>query len=305
MFQNPQSADPLKPEPQGIPAGYELAAWIHMSDFILNITAPKFYGIVARSVADSTLRVIAIRGKESAVEWIDDGAAILVPFHQVPSAGKVAYGFDKIYGSLKVVKYSKPGTMALAVGAAPETYTGSFAEQLEQLAKSHEAERGIALAMTPEATRPPRPTVVTAHSLGSALATLFVMENDDKGKFDLTTVCTIASPRVGNQAFVDLFNQLPINSWRIVNTRDLVPKLPLHIPVVADYEHVDVAYPFDSEGFAKNNLGCWHSMGTYLHWLDSSSPVLPECAPWFLGAEPAETCLGGVGSDIQVSRQPG
>ena len=305
MFQNPQSADPLKPEPQGIPAGYELAAWIHMSDFILNITAPKFYGIVARSVADPTLRVIAIRGTESAVEWIDDGAAILVPFHQVPSAGKVAYGFDKIYGSLKVVKYSKPGTMALAVGAAPETYTGSFAEQLEQLAKSHEAERGIALAMTPEATRPPRPTVVTAHSLGSALATLFVMENDDKGKFDLTTVCTIASPRVGNQAFVDLFNQLPINSWRIVNTRDLVPKLPLHIPVVADYEHVDVAYPFDSEGFAKNNLGCWHSMGTYLHWLDSSSPVLPECAPWFLGAEPAETCLGGVGSDIQVSRQPG
>ena len=164
-------------------------------------------------------------------------------------------------------RINDPYPEASSTGAAPETYTGSFAEQLEQLAKSHEAERGTALAMTPEATRPPLPTVVTAHSLGSALATLFVMENDDKGKFDLTTVCTFASPRVGNQAFVDLFNQLPINSWRIVNTRYLVPKLPLHIPVVADYEHVDVAYPFDSEGFAKDNWGAGIQWG-------------PTCTGW-------------------------
>lgn len=279
MFQNPQSADPLRPEPAGIPASYELSAWIHMSDFVLNVTEPKFYGIVAHSVEDPNSRIIAIRGTESAVEWIDDAAVLLVPFRQVPSAGRVACGFDKIYSSMKVVKYSKPGTVALAAGAATETYSGSFAEQLEQLAISREAERGVALAAAPGATRPVRPTIVTAHSLGSALATLFVMENDDKGKFDLSTLCTFASPRVGNLEFVHLFNQLPINSWRIVNTRDLVPKLPFHIPIVLDYEHVDVAYPFDSEGFAKNNLGCWHSMGTYLHWLDSSSPVLPECAP--------------------------
>jgi hypothetical protein len=279
MFQNPQSADPLKPEPQGIPEGWELAAWIHMSDFILKITTPKFYGIVARNVDNPTLRILAIRGTESAVEWVDDGAAILVPFKQVPSAGKVAYGFDKIYSTLTVVKYSKPGTTAVAVSDAPETYSGSFAEQLEQLAKSHEAEIGLVRAMAPAATRPPRPTVVTGHSLGSALATLFVMENDDKKKFDLTTACTFASPRVGNLEFVGLFNKLPINSWRIVNTRDLVPKLPFHIPVLADFDHVDVAYPFDSGGFAKNNAVCWHSMETYLHWLDTSSPVLPECVP--------------------------
>ncbi len=279
MFQNPQSADPLQPKPQGIPEGWELAAWIHMSDFILNISTPKFYGIIARNLDNPTLRILAIRGTESAVEWVDDGAAILVPFKQVPSAGKVAYGFDKIYSTLKVVKYSKPAPTAMAVGAAPETYSGSFAEQLEQLAKSHEAEIGLVRAMTPGATRPPRPTVVTGHSLGSALATLFVMENDDKKKFDLITVCTFASPRVGNLEFVGLFNKLPINSWRIVNTRDLVPKLPFHIPVLADFDHVDVAYPFDSGGFAKNNAVCWHSMETYLHWLDSNSPVLPECVP--------------------------
>jgi hypothetical protein len=104
-----------------------------------------------------------------------------------------------------------------------------------------------------------------------------VMENDAKRKFDVTSLCTFASPRVGNMEFVHLFNQLPIDSWRIVNVRDVVPKLPPHIPVVLDYSHVDVACPFDSSTFAKNNLLCWHTMETYLHWLDTSYALLPEC----------------------------
>jgi hypothetical protein len=154
---------------------------------------------------------------------------------------------------------------------------GSFAEQLEQLAISREAERGFAPSVAEGRARPNRPTIVTGHSLGAALATLFAMENDAKRKFDISRLCTFASPRVGNMEFVHLFNQLPIDSWRIVNTRYVVPKLPPHIPIVLDYGHVDDAYPFDSAGFAKNNMACWHSMKTYLHWLEPNSAVLPEC----------------------------
>lgn len=277
MFKNPQGPDPLRPEPDGIPATHELGAWIHMSDFILDITEPKFYGIVAHGVDDPDSRIIAIRGTEGAIEWIDDAAAIPVPFRQVPSAGRVAQGFDRIYSTLKVVKRTLPGAPARAMGAAPETFSGSFADQLEQLAISREAERGLVPPSAGGRARPMRPTIVAGHSLGAALATLFVMENDAKRKFDITSLCTFASPRVGNMEFVHLFNQLPIDSWRIVNTRDVVPKVPPHIPIVLDYSHVDVACQFNSSDFAKNSLLCWHSMETYLYWLDRSSPPLPEC----------------------------
>ena len=52
MFRNPQGGDPLRPEPAGIPQGWELGAWIHMSDFILTLKDPEFYGIVCRKIDD-------------------------------------------------------------------------------------------------------------------------------------------------------------------------------------------------------------------------------------------------------------
>jgi predicted lipase len=282
MFKNPQGGDPLRPEPAGIPDGWELGAWIHMSDFILTLKEPEFYGIVCRSIDNPDSRIVAIRGTEGAIEWIDDSAAIPTPFRQAPSTGRVAGGFDKIYSSLKVVKRMLAEDRALAAAApglpAPaETFDGSFAEQLDQLAKSRELARGV--RKSADEARPPRPMVVTGHSLGAALATLFVMENDSKRRFDITTSCTFASPRVGNLEFARAFDLLPIDSWRIVNTLDIVPKLPPHIPVVLEYDHVDTAYPFTSSDFAKNSLVCWHAMETYLHWLDGSSPLRAECVP--------------------------
>jgi predicted lipase len=281
MFRN-QNPDPLRPEPAGIPEGYELGAWIHMSDFFLNLEKPEFYGIVVHSMEDPDSRIIAIRGTESKLEWLDDAFALLTPFRQVPDAGKVAEGFDRIYSSLKVVKHPLPRDRALAAAApeataAPETFSGSFAEQLEQLAISRESARGVAPSAAKGLARPQRPTAVTGHSLGSALTTLFVLENAEKRKFDISTSCTFASPRVGNGEFVRLFNGLAINSWRIVNTDDEVPKLPFRLPLF-DYQHVDTACPFASASFAKRDLVCGHAMETYLHWLDSSSKVRPECA---------------------------
>jgi hypothetical protein len=42
MFRNPQGGDALRPEPVGIPEGWELGAWIHRSDFILSLKEPEF-----------------------------------------------------------------------------------------------------------------------------------------------------------------------------------------------------------------------------------------------------------------------
>ncbi len=274
----------LRPEPQqgDIPDGWELGSWIHMSDFILSKKELEFYGIVCHKIDSPDTRIIAIRGTEGAIEWIDDAAAIPTPFRQVPDTGRVASGFDRIYSSLKVVKRRLAEDAAVTAAApgtpaAQESFEGSFAEQLDQVATSRELARGRRRRV--DEPRPPRPMVVTGHSLGSALSTLFVMENASKKKFDITTSCTFASPRVGTLEFARAFDLLPINSWRIVNTLDVVPKLPPHIPVVLEYDHVDIAYPFKSSDFAKNSLVCWHAMETYLHWLDTSYALRAECKP--------------------------
>ena len=279
MFESTTNPDPLRPAPEGIPPGYELGAWIQMSDFLLGSKELKFYGIVAHKIDEPDARIVAIRGTESFAEWFDDAVCALVHFTQVPGAGRVAKGFDEIYSSMKVI----PHTPGESLAVAPQAFTGSFAQQLEQLALRKEAERGVKLQASEQQpgaeTRIRRPTIVTGHSLGSALATLFVMENASRGKFDISTLCTFASPKVGDTGFVDRFNQLPITSWRLVNTKDIVPDLPLHIVLVFPYDHVDTEYSFNSSGTAKNNPVCWHSMDTYLHWLDPTHAVLPKCAP--------------------------
>ena len=107
--------DDLRPAPKNIPPGWELSAWIDMSDFLFQIEDPKFYGIVVHEIANPDNRIIAIRGTEGIIEWLDDAASIvLVPFKQLPSAGRVAFGFDKIYDTLQVKHRPKPGAPARA-----------------------------------------------------------------------------------------------------------------------------------------------------------------------------------------------
>jgi hypothetical protein len=274
----------LRPEPQpgDLPDPYEFVAWIRMSDFIPGHDEPRFYGYIARNKNTQDDFAVAIRGTEGLVEWWDDASAYMVPFAQVPHAGRVAHGFDRIYSTLKIEQHPRTAGPLLQAAPLPELQ-GSFADQLEQLHKRLEGTRAAREGVKPEIDekkgRPERPYIVTGHSLGAALTTLFVMENKEKQKFDITTSCKFASPRVGNMQFARTFNLLPIASWRIVNSWDLVPKLPLHIPIILDYEHVNTAYEFSSEGKAKMNPVCWHSMETYLNWLDPSLPVDADCKP--------------------------
>ncbi len=267
----------LRPEPLPgeIPDPYELVAWIHMTDFFLDDKVPRFYGFVAQNRNTYQEFILAIRGTEGKIEWWDDATAWPVAFKPVHSAGRVHEGFDRIYSSMRIER--RRSAEEIRTVAVEEPLTGSFAEQLEQLHLRMEQTSIKKALIREDKGRPDRIYVVTGHSLGSALCTLFVMENREKGKFDVTTLCTFASPRVGDAEFVRLFDELPITSWRIVNTCDIVPKVPLWIPVFFNYHHVNTAYKFSSSGTVKFNAACWHAMGTYLHWLDAGLPVDPEC----------------------------
>ncbi len=270
----------LKPEPQpgDIPDPYEFVAWIRMSDFIPFRSEPRFYGYVARNKNTHEDFAIAFRGTEGWAEWWDDASAYLVPFAQFPHAGQVAHGFDKIYGTLQIEQHPRTIPALVEAGPVPQLQ-GSFGDQLEQLHLRLERTSTRRAIINESKGRPERPYIVTGHSLGAALTTLFVMENEAKKKFDITTSCKFASPRVGNAVFAQAFNSLPIASWRIVNSLDLVPKLPFDLPPLFAYQHVNTIYEFSAEGMVKPNAGCWHSMDTYLHWLDGSLPVDDICKP--------------------------
>ena len=92
---------------------------------------------------------------------------------------------------------------------------------------------------------------VTGHSLGGALATLAAPVCADQSGFADPILYTFASPRTGNPVFADdVFDAKVKTSWRIVNTNDLVPKVPpVEVVVFQDnqpktffYEHVDTEF---------------------------------------------------------------
>ena len=67
---------------------------------------------------------------------------------------------------------------------------------------------------------------VTGHSLGGSLATLCTA--DVRASLNVTTTLyAFASPRAGDPAFAARFNAECPDTWRIVNTEDIVNTVPL------------------------------------------------------------------------------
>lgn len=69
--------------------------------------------------------------------------------------------------------------------------------------------------------------VVTGHSLGAALATLAGLDLVLAG-YTNVIVYNFASPRVGDRSFTELVDQ-SMKVYRIVNSSDLIPTLPLSV----------------------------------------------------------------------------
>lgn len=116
-----------------------------------------------------------------------------------------------------------------------------------------------------------RPIIVTGHSLGAALATLVAVAI---GGADLVT---FAGPRCGDEAWASMAASRLSSNTRVVNTMDIVPKLPAVLPAFP-YMHVGSALEFDSIGQVKDDPKAWHDLLTYLHLLDPALPLDPQYA---------------------------
>jgi hypothetical protein len=263
---DPSNATP--PPPATLPGNYKFIAWIQMRDFIIAEGDWTFYGLIAQSKTKPAEHVLAIRGTENLTEWWDDLTSMVpVPWGQF---GDVAYGFLRIYQTLRVIDYLPPEVLDAKSEAQSLEHAGTFADQVTAAVERH-----TVLAKPPVEAEAPKPAwsiEVTGHSLGAALATLYVAENTITHKVPTPVICTFASPRVGNSVFKSKFDQLGITSWRIINELDVVPNLPF-----LGFWHVDKVQPYNSGSSVEWSLGCWHSLNTYLHLLDPKQPVLPQC----------------------------
>jgi len=243
------------PPALALPAGYKLIAWVQMMDFIIVGGDWTFYGLIAQSTTDENNFVLAIRGTENLEEWFDDlTSTVLVPWENF---GNVGYGFSRIYQTLRVVYAETLGSTSATHSFEP---TSTFAHQVAAAVQRHAAN------VTASSV------AVTGHSLGAALATLYMAHTARNGLLSTPLICTFASPRVGDPVFAANFNQLGITSWRIINELDVVPKLPF-----LGFEHVQTVYSYNSGFSVIFSLGCLHSLTTYLHLLDLTQQLSDEC----------------------------
>lgn len=267
-------ADPTDltpPPPANFPAGYRLAAWVQMQDFLIGSTGPTFYGFIAQSLANPRSFVLAIRGTSTWVEWWDDlNAIVLVPFKN-PNWGKVGAGFARIYETLEVIAAPVSGA---AAGRESLKSAGGFAQQVAAVTSR------FAPPPLPQAAPSPPAIAVAGHSLGSALATLYVLDNAQSGGLAIASIYTFASPRVGDADFARAFDALGLTSWRIVNYLDLVPRVPL------GFTHVAALQQYDSGLGVWPSPVCWHSLATYLSLIDPRLKPDPDCR-WTLAAQAA------------------
>jgi predicted chitinase len=274
------NSTPTPPPQSDFPPGFQLVAWVQMQDFIVLSTPPQFYGFIAQSINNPSRFVLALRGTEDPTEWFDNITSIIkVPF-RAPGCGSVSFGFNRIYNTMEIIEAASPRAGMGARAAGSLRAAGGFSKQAAALMRKH----APAQARAGGAPLQLNSIEVAAHSLGGALATLYVLDNAKNDKIPNQVLYTFASPMVGDATFAAAFDGLGLTSWRIVNKQDLVPQLPSEF---FGYKHVGVEQAYDSTGLVQANPSCWHAMATYLALIDHTRQPDPGCQVQAVAAQAA------------------
>jgi Lipase (class 3) len=204
--------------------------------------------------------VLAVRGTEGIMEWVQDSRFCLVSCPFAAGAGHTEDGFTAMYNSFRVG--SDPNSAPRLLSTLP---TLAFPQPVTK-----------ATAVT-----------ICGHSLGGALATLLALDVAANTMFRNPTAFTYASPRSGDTPFTVFYDHMVPNTLRIANRMDLVPKLPM--PPL--YDHVSTPFelnPVQMSAFppkilVKPTLACEHILDTYLYLLSLATggeviPLDAQCA---------------------------
>ena len=181
----------------------------------------KFFGIfetaepfafIAYDDSDNTVYLV-FRGTESASDWLENLKFEQTDYSLVSGYGKVHKGFFSIY----------------------KTMSSAIHKCLEEVST-------------------PKKLYITGHSLGSSLSILSVPDiiTNTSYKADLPVInYNLASPRTGDPIFASAYNSNGVSTYRVVNTCDIVPTVPLSVvsseldsPI---YKHVGIPVDFTAQ----------------------------------------------------------
>ncbi|SMN15831.1 Putative lipase [uncultured Candidatus Thioglobus sp.] len=79
---------------------------------------------------------------------------------------------------------------------------------------------------------------VTGHSMGGALAVLNALDIAKNTKYKEPILYSFAAPRTGSPNYASIYDNTIAYSWRVVNSNDKVPELPLKDSLGYYYQHV-------------------------------------------------------------------
>ncbi|KAJ6706095.1 GLYCEROLIPASE A1 [Salix purpurea] len=199
--------------------------------------------------------VIALRGTSTCLEWAENMRAQLaeMPGEHDPAEThpKVECGFLSLYKT---------------AGANVPSMSQSVVQEVRRLMELY---KGEALSIT-----------VTGHSLGAALALLVGDElSTCAPHVPPVAVFSFGGPRVGNKGFANQINAKNVKVLRIVNSQDVITRVP-GLPLVEElndnmplaYAHVGTELRVDTKTspYLKPNadVACCHDLEAYLHLVD-------------------------------------
>ena len=209
------------------PKSYDLVeCWTGVDAVFNNYKRVESYGIIFRSQQPPYTYIFAFRGTDSIEDLMDDFGADqtnFVPYKSnvsVPSEVKVESGFFRIYTDTDSI-----------------TKTNSMQKQLFVLIDKYQ-----------KSDKPIDQIYITGHSLGAGISELFTLDLALSLPNIKASTYNYASPRVGNDKFVQFYQQqIPqqnpsLRTIRIQNIRDKVPCVPLE---EEGYRHTPSAYLID------------------------------------------------------------
>ena len=187
--------------------------------------------------------VLAVRGTKGIHEWLHDCFYAAVKCPILDDAGHTEDGFTEVY-------------LTLRVGEA----LGSM--------RLRDALKTMAFP------QPVKSMTICGHSLGASLATLLALDVAANTQFKDVALYTYASPRTGDDRFVEVFNQYVPKTFRVANRMDLITEVPPAIAsLAAPYRHVESTSTLVPDQSIGHHIMCQHHLSTYVYLMAAEAGV--------------------------------
>jgi len=196
-------------------SGIELPRWLNKAPTWLS-TQSSYIGYVAVCENEEEIKrlgrrdiVIAYRGTATCLEWLENFRATLT---HLPMPCKSLRNFPKDQTTPPMVE---SGFLSLYTSSTNSSISlqNMVHKEIGKILQSYGSE---SLSLT-----------ITGHSLGAALAALTAYYvNTTFVRLPITTVILFGGPRIGNQRFTYHLKKCKIRILRIVNSDDIVTKVP-------------------------------------------------------------------------------